>query len=158
MLETDFYNIENKRSICYTYDEISRLVCKMKNLIISFLLLVINVLLTCIIGITKLQEYLSLLIYFLPILINIFIIVSAFGKNRKKALKILFYLLLLFIIFLISVSLMFYYRGSFVSSIIALCTFEIIFDIIPLVIAIICIVVSRVTGDGSVVLKNLLTR
>ena len=105
----------------------------MKIIIFPFVLLVIDILLTTMIGITGLQEILSLLIYFFPIVIDIFLAIFYYNLNLKQIrfalLKLLF--LLLGLTFILSCVI--YFSPSFISSIIVLSIFVMVFHIFPIV-------------------------
>ena len=106
----------------------------MKTLLLSFILLLINILCITIIGILKLQELLSIIIYFSPIILDIIIIITLYKRNFKKIRIVLLQLFLLIISITTILSYIIYLGPSFISSIIFLCTFVAIFDIIPLII------------------------
>lgn len=103
----------------------------MKRLIVAFSLLIINVLCTVIIGITKVQELLSIMIYFSPIIIDFIIAILYYKKDFKIISSVLLRLVLMFIALVLVFSCIIYFSGDFITSIIALCVFVTVFNIFP---------------------------
>ena len=118
----------------------------MKTIWISLILFVINFLSVCGIGIFGLQDYLTMLVYLVPILIDI-VAVFVIYKSKPKQINISFAILMaLFVVFAIVMGFVIYISGSFVSSIIAVYTFIVIFDIVPLLLVLLVYNFWRITS------------
>ncbi|MBO5726578.1 MAG: hypothetical protein J6S00_05910 [Clostridia bacterium] len=104
----------------------------MKTIGASLILFVINLSLTCGIGIIDLQEYLTLLVYVVPILIVIAAVFVIY-KSKPKQINLSFVILMaMFVVLAIVMCFVVYINGSQVSSMIAVCAFIAFFDIAPL--------------------------
>ena len=104
----------------------------MKKVLMAFLLLVLNVSCTCIIGILRLQDYLSMIIYFLPSIVIFIISVLLCKKDYICIRSILLRLLLMLILLIFILCFAIYLSGNFLTSIVAVCIFATTFNIIPL--------------------------
>ena len=116
--------------------------------IISIIILLIDVLITFLIGFAGLQEILSLWIYFVPSIITISFIFY-FAKNLKQKRNIILETIIVFLTATFIVSLIIYYNGFFVSSIIASCVFVAIFYISPLIISYIVILLYSIFSSNN---------
>lgn len=104
----------------------------MKKTIIAFCLLMVNVLCTSVIGMTRLQDHLTLLVYFIPIAIDFIIIILYCKENFKLMRSILLRLLLMLIFLILILCFAIDLSGSFFTSIIAVFVFVTIFNICPI--------------------------
>lgn len=121
-------------------------VSAMRVIISSVCLFSANLLCVAIIGFTHIQDYLSAVIYIVPILIDI-VAVFVFYKSKPKQINISFVILMaLFVVFAIVMGFVIYISGSFVSSMIAVCTFIVIFDIVPLLLVLLVYNFWRITS------------
>ena len=121
--------------------------------IISIIILLIDVLITFLIGFAGLQEILSLWIYFVPSIITISFIIY-FAKNLKQKRNIILETIIVFLTTTFIVSLIIYFNGFFVSSIIAICIFVATFYIFPLIISYIVILLYSIFKSKNIDSSN----
>ena len=121
--------------------------------IISIIILLIDVLITFLIGFAGLQEILSLWIYFVPSIITISFIIY-FAKNLKQKRNIILETIIVFLTTTFIVSLIIYFNGFFVSSIIAICIFVATFYIFPLIISYIVILLYSIFKSKNIDSRN----
>ena len=121
--------------------------------IISIIILLIDVLITFLIGFAGLQEILSLWIYFVPSIITISFIIY-FSKNLKQKRNIILETIIVFLTTTFIVSLIIYFNGFFVSSIIAICIFVATFYIFPLIISYIVILLYSIFKSKNIDSSN----
>ena len=121
--------------------------------IISIIILLIDVLITFLIGFAGLQEILSLWIYFVPSIITISFIIY-FAKNLKQKRNIILETIIVFLTTTFIVSLIIYFNGFFVSSIIAICIFVATFYILPLIISYIVVLLYSIFKSKNIDSSN----